>query len=163
MQTPPHAEMSLAPRATLLGSALPLLVLAAALLAPTARAGGRCSDAVCLELALPPHVTSVRPDATLELIVLLPAATDAALTVKLVLRGEGGGRRCRARYESLQPRTSWKRVMFRLQVEGEAALPPGVYSFGIARVTHPGPSPGDPCAAEGEPPRFLARTIRLAP
>jgi len=133
-----------------------------ALLPATARAGGRCAEDVCLELALPPHVAEVRQDATLEFLVLLPAPAAAPQRVKVVLRREDGPRECHARYETVQPGSSWKRAMFRLAGNGESRVAPGVYSAGVARVTGASAAPNDPCATEGAV-RFLARKIRVTP
>lgn len=161
MRMPPTSRKGSAPRAAVLAAALPPLA-AAALLGSTAQAGARCNSDVCLELALPPHVKQVRPDATLEFLVLLPAPDKTSVNVKVVLRGEGGPHRCHARYETLQPGTTWKRVTFRL-AEGTSPVAPGEYSAGVARVAKADAVPKDPCAPGREAPRFLARRILVAP
>lgn len=161
MRMPPASSKGPAPKAAVLVAAL-LLLAAAALLASTARAGARCNSDVCLELALPPHVKQVRPDATLEFLVLLPAPDKASVNVKVVLRSEEGPPRCHARYETLPPGTTWRRVMFRLG-EGKSPVAPGEYSAGVARVAKADAASKDPCAPGKEAPRFLARRILVAP
>ncbi len=163
MRTSPPPNEARRVRGAAIAAALPLLALAAALRVSTAHAVGRCSEDVCLELQLPPHVRQVSSSATLEFLVLLPAAAETPVNVKVVLRREGEQPpRCFARYVNIPRGSSWTRLMFRLD-EKNPPVPPGVYSLGVARVSHAAGAESGPCETKADAPRFLNRRIRIGP
>src|SRR6266545_6932103 len=101
-----------------------LAIAVVALVAQSTRAEQRCSEDICLELTLPPHVSMVRPGSTLECVLILPAAAPVASTFKIILQRVTEPRKCYCNYESLRKGATWKRSLFELT----KVHTPGTYS-----------------------------------
>ena len=135
-----------------------LAIAVAALHAQASRAGSRCGEDVCLELALPPHQTEVRQATKLECLLVLPAAPNAPVTVRIILLNQTDPAKCFCRNETLQPGSAWKRSLFDL-----SGVSPGVYAVGVVRAPHVDAAPVCSCSGKKDGARFVARTIRVTP
>jgi len=135
-----------------------LAVAVAALHAQAPRAGSRCSEDVCLELALPPHQTDIRQAVKLECLLVLPAAPNAPVTVRIILLNQADPAKCFCRNETLQPGSAWKRSLFDL-----GGVSPGVYAVGVVRAPHVDAAPVCSCSGATKGVRFVARRIRVTP
>jgi len=132
--------------------------LAAAVVALLARSTGadqRCSEDICLELTLPPHVRMVRPGSTLECVLILPEAFPEARTFKIILQRMTGPRKCYCKYETIRKGATWKRSLFELTKVDTS----GTYSIGVAPVS--GASVAQCLCSEKDKAKFLARKIQV--
>ena len=132
-----------------------LTIAVAALVAQSTRAEQRCSEDVCLELTLPPHVSMVRPGSTLECVLILPAAAPVASTFKIILQRVTEPRKCYCEYEMLRKGSTWKRALFELTKVDT----PGTYSIGVAPASAAHPAQCL-CSPKDEA-KFLARKIQI--